>query len=1022
MRRLQEASVLACLAWTAAARAQTTQAIVRGRVTDSFTGLGISAVRLTLDAARGSIRTENAVSDRSGYYSLPLVSPGSYVLRAAAGSYQPREVHGVALAVAALVEVDLVLRPMADVWEQGEYRGLLPVGDRGLAPLFGPDIDRGRTALVRFPSVAQAGQDAALSSVITRDFLLQLPLAGRDAYSLLVMMPGVTADAGTARGLGVAVNGQRPSASNFMLDGVEHNNYVVSAPLGGLAPEAIEEYRLSSNNFSAEFGRSSGVLANAVTRAGTGRWHGLGYAYGQNEILNANGFQQNLRGFRRAPQRQIQPGGWLGGPLGGGFLVSGSLERLRTRTRLDPVELILPTTLALSQFAGSAGRRLFDRFPLAFPKSDVEFRVPVTFEPPSSLDRWLGVARADRDFAGGRARVFTRLVYNDLSRPDFLWSPYPGFTAPLTQRTASPVVSLTHSPRANWTGEYRVAFSSDRLSWDRPHPEIPTYISGDGTELPGSTALYSYRNAASHVELNTAQTHISSRHALKGGGGLLERRTGGELTAGRDGRYSFLGVSDFLTDWPDFVEAIVARGSASLAAPSFDQRYSQHQWHAFLQDAWRWSPQALVSIGARYESFGAPSSQRGGVLYRPDRNDFAARAAISWRPRARGQTLAKAAYGVFYDRPFDNLWQNVRSNSIQLALGSIGTPGFPIADPLRSVLARLPRERVTLQAFPEPLSISPTLRDAYVHSAFAGVSHRLGEDAEVEVTGMAAGGRQLVTTDKIDRNSATQAYRANQSSSTYFGGSATYRHRSPHLSMQASYTWSHSIDLQSEALAGDFFDLAFTRGATAESRLGVSAFSREGDPRGDRGSSDFDQRHNATLFALWEPPVLRGWRIGSMAAVRSGFPYTVFAIPHDEGEKFYNLRANYGNCPPGPAAPAPVEGVRRLTPDDFCAPRPGRQGNTGRNGFAGPGFFNVDASLERSFRLPHAPETHRLLLRVESFNLLNHANLATPDNLAGSERFGVAQRGRAGRTSSFPALVPFAESGRQMQLLLRYEF
>ena len=1016
LRAVSAAVLLGCLG----AGAQTTQAIVRGRLTDSFTGMGVAAVRLTL-AGAGS-QMETAVSDLNGYYSLPLVSPGSYVLRAAAASYQPREVHGIALAVAAQIDVDLAMRPLADVWEQGEYRGLLPVGGRGLAPLFGPDIDRGRTALIRFPTMAMAGQDVALSSVITRDFLLHLPLAGRDAYSMLVMMPGVTADAGTSRGLGVAVNGQRPSASNFMLDGVEHNNYVVGAPLGSLPPEAIEEYRLSSNNFSAEFGRTSGVLANAVTRSGADRWHGLGYLYAQNEILNANGFQQNSQGFRRAPLRQLQPGGWVGGPVGKGIAVSGSLERLRTRTRLDPVELILPTTLALSQFSGSAGRRLLDRFPVAFPASTQELRVPVPFEPPSSLDRWLGVARADRSIAKGLARVFARLVYNDLVRPDFLWSPYSDFVAPLTQRSVSPVLSLTHSPRANWTGEYRVAFSRDRLSWDRPHPEIPTYLSGDGAELPGSPALYSYRNAASHLEANATQTRIWPRHAVKWGGGLLERRTSGELTAGRDGRYSFPGVTDFLADWPDFLEAIVTRDSNSLAAPAFDRAYSQRQWHAFLQDAWRLTPRVLVSLGARYESFGAPRSEGSQPLYRPDRNNFAGRAAISWRPRARRQTLVKAAYGVFYDRPFDNLWQNIRSNSIQLALAAIGTPGFPIADPVRANLARLPRNRVTLQAFPEPLSIAPSLRDASVHSGFAGVSHRLGENAEVEITGMAATGRQLITTDKIGRDTAVRSYRANQGRSTYFGGSSTYRHRTPQLSMQASYTWSHSIDLQSEALAGDFFDLAFTRGSSVESRLGVSAFSREGDARGDRGSSDFDQRHNATFFALWQPRWLPGWRLGSMAALRSGFPYTVFAIPHEDGEIFYNLRANYGNCPGGSALPAPTDGVQRLRSEDFCSPGPGRQGNLGRNAMAGPGFFNIDASLERSFRLPRAPETQRLLFRIESFNLLNHANLATPENLEGTPGFGMAHRGRSGRPSSFPALVPFAESGRRLQLLLRYEF
>ena len=995
----------------AALDGQTTQAILRGRVTDSLTGLGVAGARLRL------VGTGEAATDRGGYYSLPLLSPGTYVLEASAGTYQPGQVHGVALAVAALVDVDVVLRPLGDVWEQGEYKSLLPVGNRGLAPMFGPDIDRGRTALVRFPSIALAGQDAALSSVISSDFLLHLPLAGRDAYSMLVMMPGVTADAGTARGVGVAVNGQRPSASNFLLDGVEHNNYVLGAPLGAVAPEAIAEYRISSNNFSAEFGRTSGVLANAVTRAGNvNGWHGLAYAYLQNELLNANGFQQNRNGLRRSPLRQWQPGGSLGGAVAASTFVSGSLERLRTRTRLDPVDIAMPTTFALRFFGdASAGRSLLAKYTALLPRSENEIVTPVSMEPPSSLDRWLGVARVDRNFAGGRFRVFTRLSYTGVGRPDFIWSPYPDYVAPLNERTYSPMVSVAHNPRPNWTGEYRVAFSRDRLAWERPHPETPAYVSADGAVLPGSLAFYSYGNTASHIEANTSQTWISPRHAWKWGGGLLARRMGGALTAGRDGRYLFQGVGDFLQDWPERVEAMVGRGGASLDAPNYERHYSQQQAHAFVQDAWRWTPRALVSLGARYETFGAPAG-----VYSPDRNDFAVRAALSWRPRERGKTLVKAAYGVFYDRPFDNLWQNVRSNAIQLAGARIGVPDFPILKPLRDAVRSLPRRSVELEAFPEPLVIAPRLRDAYVHSSFAGVSQRLGENAEIEVTAMAAIGRALITTDKIGRAGTLASYRANQGTSSYWGESVTYRRRGQHLTMQASYTWSHSTDVQSEALTGDFFDLSFTRDVTQASRLGVSAFSREGDPRGDRGPSDFDQRHNATIFLLWQPARLRGWRLGVMAAMRSGFPYSVFAIPADEGDVFYNLRATY--VPGKGASNAVAGGVQRLRPEDFRNPRPGSQGNTARNAFPGPGFFNVDLSLEREIRARWLPEGHRIVFRVEAFNALNHANLGTPGNQIGSDQFGVALRGRLGRASSFPAVAPFVESGRQAQILVRYGF
>src|SRR5207302_470491 len=142
----------------------------------------------------------------------------------------------------------------------------------------------------------------------------------------------VAADTGTARGLGLAINGQRPSSSNFMLDGLENNNYLVTGPLSPVAPEAIEEYRVSTNNFSAEYGRTSGFVANAVTRSGGNQFHGIGYFYLNNDVLNANGFQANLQGLPRNPDKQNQIGFQVGGPiLKDRLFFSGSFDHLRSR-------------------------------------------------------------------------------------------------------------------------------------------------------------------------------------------------------------------------------------------------------------------------------------------------------------------------------------------------------------------------------------------------------------------------------------------------------------------------------------------------------------------------------------------------------------------------------------------------------------------------------------------------------------------------------------------------------------------
>ncbi len=97
-------------------------------------------------------------------------------------------------------------------------------------------------------------------------------------------------------------------------------------------------------------------------------------------------------------------------------------------------------------------------------------------------------------------------------------------------------------------------------------------------------------------------------------------------------------------------------------------------------------------------------------------------------------------------------------------------------------------------------------------------------------------------------------------------------------------------------------------------------------------------------------------------------------------------------------------------------------GNTGRNEFRGPGIYNFDLSVGRSFAVPHLREGTRFTIRADAFNLLNHANLNNPDNLVGSPTFGLATYGRQGTASGFPAVSPVNETARQIQMLLRLEF
>jgi hypothetical protein len=275
------------------------------------------------------------------------------------------------------------------------------------------------------------------------------------------------------------------------------------------------------------------------------------------------------------------------------------------------------------------------------------------------------------------------------------------------------------------------------------------------------------------------------------------------------------------------------------------------------------------------------------------------------------------------------------------------------------------------------------------------------------------------------------AYRGNQGFSTYHAMTTSLDYRGRRGGLRLGYTWARAIDNQSDALAGDFFDMSFARiGASPESGS-TATFSRQFDARADRGDADFDQRQNLVVLAFWDLPSpprghrwLGGWSITQLAAFRTGFPFTVYApsIVPTEGGAIWNQRANL-KAPESAHISRPIDGgYRLLDATAFQAPDQAGLGNTGRNAFRGPGMFNIDLGLSRSFFVPRLGERARVVTRVDAFNVLNHANLNQPDSLISSPTFGQAMFGRQGKEAGFPTLTPFRETARELQVVLRVEF
>ena len=153
-----------------------------------------------------------------------------------------------------------------------------------------------------------------------------------------------------------------------------------------------------------------------------------------------------------------------------------------------------------------------------------------------------------------------------------------------------------------------------------------------------------------------------------------------------------------------------------------------------------------------------PAGNGNQQLFGADPTDFAPRVGASYDLFGSGRTLLRGAYGIFYDRPFDNLWENVRNNNLIVPLLTLPVGRTNYLAPIATELATFQGQALSSN-FPDLTLVEPGLRNGYIHSYFAGVQQRVKDNLVVEVNGLGSYGRRLITTDIINRDFSTPAGR-----------------------------------------------------------------------------------------------------------------------------------------------------------------------------------------------------------------------------------------------------------------------
>ena len=273
-----------------AAHAQFDTATVLGRVVDESGG-AVPGAMVTLTNLATTIQA-TAVTDAAGAYQFLNVRVGDYSLKAELQGFSTAVAPNVTVTVNARQRVDLQLR-VGGIGETVEVVGASRV-------LESESSDRGQ--------------------VIAHEQIVNLPLNGRSYADLALLSPGVRRSSiSTSRDASFNVNGMRSSLNNFILDGVDNNSYGTSNQgfsnqVVQVSPDAVEEFKVQTNNFSAEFGRAGGAVVNATFRSGTNAFRGTAWEFHRNTALNATGFFKPSSGEKPSLTRN-QFGGVFGGPI-----------------------------------------------------------------------------------------------------------------------------------------------------------------------------------------------------------------------------------------------------------------------------------------------------------------------------------------------------------------------------------------------------------------------------------------------------------------------------------------------------------------------------------------------------------------------------------------------------------------------------------------------------------------------------------------------------------------------------------
>ena len=909
--------------------AQSTTGSISGTVADN-TGSALPGVTITsVNTATGAVRS--TVSNEAGRFQLGLLSPGKYDVMAELDGFQPVKQSAVTVHIGTDVTLSLKMSP---------------------------GVSETMTVTASAPLIET--ERSEVSAVVNETSIENLPVNGRNFIDFVLTTPGVVKD---VRLGDISFAGQRGTLNSLVIDGANNDNTFFGQALGrtgsGRAPyqfsqDAVQEFQVNANAYSAEYGRAGGAVINVVTKSGTNDLDGTLFYFLRDESFNANDYINKINNRAKSPYHFDQYGFSAGGPIVRDkhfFFVNYDAQR---NSIPNLVVLGRPTSGYPTDAATVAGLAKLEALAVDYSRNQ---------------DQDVYLVKTDHEI-GTRNHVSFRF-----NRQDFVGKNFEngGITNAVEHTGNSNVLTdtfslsmqstLTNSFLNEVRGQYAKDHEPGLANSDKPEALIRQ---GGTTVLTIGRNFFSPRETTiKRWQLADTLTYVLGTHTLKGGFDYSHDEILNFFPGNFSGSYQFDSIADFENNKPvRFVQAFPGPGtSGPTTHPDITETA------LFIQDEWHVTPALTVNAGLRYDkqAIEQPTVQNpdqqllaAGIDTRriaEDGDNFAPRIGAAWTINDR--TIVRAGYGLFYGRTPAIMIGTAHSNNginVQtITFTGAQIPTYP------NIYTSLP----TGATIPKPtiFAFDPDYQNPEVHQGSFAIERGLTNDISLGLTYQHVQGNNLsrsidfnvgpfeiVTVNGVPIKRYTnnrpftnfQRIILFQSSadSEYNGYTLDLNKRFAHnWQARLSYTYSKVEDNKPDATAvvpGGSDDAKYL-----QDPLNIAD---------EWAAGDNDVTHRMVLSGVWDLNygkfdsgwqkwLLAGWSLSGIVSYQTGQPYTGMATSDLNND--LNTRSDRA-----PGFP--------------------------RNSFRLPSQFSVDPRVTKTFEL--APV--RLQLIAEAFNLLDRKNVS----------------------------------------------